>query len=274
MLILKHILIPPPYELEKHIKEYWYLQIEKDLNQACEVTSFANNSIGITFIVENGKEVYKSVIHGVSTKPAKIVTAQSLTVFGVNFYPSAFYGFFGIDAHYLTNREILLTELIDPDFENSVFNAENLFDKFNIISKFLFKRLQSSFNNDLIVNDLILKIESQNGQVNLKELYKNYSLCERQVQRRFLKTTGVNPSHFAKLARFHEASKILKTFENLKYTDLAYRLNYADQSHFIKETQLLSGMSPKALHNLIKTHSVNSKGSSKYLITLKNITSS
>ena len=125
------------------------MQIEKSINQICEVTSFANNSIGITFIVENGKDLHKSIVHGISTKPEKIVTAQSLTVFGVNFYPSAFYEFFGIDAHYLTNRDILLTEFIKSDFEDRVFTAKHLPDKFNIISEFLLKRLQEPFNNGI-----------------------------------------------------------------------------------------------------------------------------
>jgi len=52
---------------------------------------------------------------------------------------------------------------------------------------------------------------------------------------------------YIRVKRFNEAIRLIKTGQFERLTDVAYALNFYDQSHFIRDIKAFSGMTPKSL---------------------------
>jgi transcriptional regulator GlxA family with amidase domain len=95
--------------------------------------------------------------------------------------------------------------------------------------------------------DCLDQVRQSRGLITVADLLKHYWVSERQLERRFLAHIGVSPRHYLKVIRFGEALRLLRQPKALKLSDIAYALRYADQSHFIRHTRQLTGMSPRQL---------------------------
>tara|TARA_R110002095_G_scaffold122285_1_gene106270 strand:- start:888 stop:1172 length:285 start_codon:yes stop_codon:yes gene_type:complete len=73
------------------------------------------------------------------------------------------------------------------------------------------------------------------------------------MQRKFKEYTGVCPETYIRIAKFQQAIHLLKNEQYHKLSDIGYRLNYADQSHFNREFKLFSNFTPK---DFVKTMSI------------------
>ncbi|WP_417236946.1 helix-turn-helix domain-containing protein [Bizionia paragorgiae] len=110
---------------------------------------------------------------------------------------------------------------------------------------------------DKLITKSLQLIKSRKGIMKVKDLVDHYNISERQFQRRFIATLGVSPKHYLTTTRFMEAVNLLKSGNYEKLSDIAYILNYSDQSHFIREVIKLSGMKPKQLQEKLKQGSGN-----------------
>jgi AraC-like DNA-binding protein len=72
-------------------------------------------------------------------------------------------------------------------------------------------------------------------------------ISERQFERRFTQTVGLSPHVYIRVKRFNEAIRLIKTGQFERLTDVAYALNFSDQSHFIRDIKAFSGMTPTSL---------------------------
>jgi len=88
-------------------------------------------------------------------------------------------------------------------------------------------------------------IESCSGQIKVNELAALLGVSIRTLERKYFEILGFSPKQFIRLVRFQKAVEKLKRIHQFTtYTDIAYESGYSDQSHFIKDFKLLSGMSP------------------------------
>jgi len=85
-------------------------------------------------------------------------------------------------------------------------------------------------------------IFTTNGEISVKELSERIFWSERQINRYFNQQFGLSLKTYCNILRF-QASLL-----HIKQGELYPQLNFADQSHFIKEIKKLSGVSPKELH--------------------------
>ena len=83
--------------------------------------------------------------------------------------------------------------------------------------------------------------------MNVGALAKYLDLSERQLERRFSQTVGLSPLSYIRVRRFNEAMRLMKTGGYNRLTDVAYALNFHDQSHFIREIKSFTGVTPKSL---------------------------
>ena len=81
-------------------------------------------------------------------------------------------------------------------------------------------------------------------------MLKRLNVSERQFERRFVRAVGVSPHHYIRIVRFQEAMRLIKANQFERLSDVAYDLNYVDQSHFIKDIKAFSGYTPT---DLVKT---------------------
>jgi AraC-like DNA-binding protein len=84
-------------------------------------------------------------------------------------------------------------------------------------------------------------------------LLKCLSVSERQFERRFVRAIGVSPHQYIRIVRFREAVRLIKAHRFDRLSDVAYDLNYVDQSHFIKDVKAFSGYTPTGLVQTVQT---------------------
>jgi AraC-like DNA-binding protein len=70
---------------------------------------------------------------------------------------------------------------------------------------------------------------------------------------------GVSARKFARVAKFEKSLPALSLTDYGSLTQLAYDLEYSDQSHFIKDFKLFSGLSP---YEFVKQSSLGSESAS------------
>jgi AraC-like DNA-binding protein len=88
---------------------------------------------------------------------------------------------------------------------------------------------------------LFESIFSTNGEISVRELSERVSWSARQINRYFDQQFGMALKTYCKIIRFQAS------LPHIKAGTLSPKLNFADQSHFIKEIKKLSGVSPKEL---------------------------
>jgi AraC-like DNA-binding protein len=83
--------------------------------------------------------------------------------------------------------------------------------------------------------------------IRVPQLLKRLHVSERHLERGFLRALGVSPHQYIRILRFREALHLMRAGQFDRLSDVAYDLNYVDQSHFIKDTKALSGYTPGQL---------------------------
>jgi len=69
-------------------------------------------------------------------------------------------------------------------------------------------------------------------------------MSKRTLERFFRQYVGVGPKWVIQHYRLHEAAEYAATDHRRDWPDLAARLGYADQAHFIREFKRFVGQSP------------------------------
>ena len=90
----------------------------------------------------------------------------------------------------------------------------------------------------------IAKINTDNDD-GLFKIQSELNISERSLERIFKTNVGISPKLFFRICRFQAAldSVRKRTFHSL--TEVAYQHSYADQSHFIREFNEFTGVTPK-----------------------------
>ncbi|WP_336623437.1 helix-turn-helix transcriptional regulator [Motilimonas sp. 1_MG-2023] len=87
-------------------------------------------------------------------------------------------------------------------------------------------------------------IFSKNGNVSIDAITDSNPNKKRQLERKFLNMVGVSPKNLSKLVRLQTALKLIISQED-SLTSIAYKSNYYDQSHFIKDFKEFTGVNPR-----------------------------
>ncbi|WP_258881668.1 helix-turn-helix domain-containing protein [Paenibacillus sp. sptzw28] len=83
------------------------------------------------------------------------------------------------------------------------------------------------------------------SSISVEGLVAAFHISERQLQKRFARVVGMPPQLYIRLRRVNEALRLMHSGQFERLSDVAYALNYYDQSHFIRDMKLFSWVSPK-----------------------------
>lgn len=85
----------------------------------------------------------------------------------------------------------------------------------------------------------------------IRDFCRTHKINESTLYRHFVSSIGESAKSFERKHRFRTFLSRWNSYESL--TRLSYSLNYADQSHLIKEVKKYSGLTPKKLLSRVKT---------------------
>nr|WP_238357864.1 helix-turn-helix transcriptional regulator [Cohnella zeiphila] len=151
-----------------------------------------------------------------------------------------------MDASILTNANRWY-----PDFSGEELNAQLVNDAksgqecVELLSTFLLAKLRHARPRDLLVEESLSFIHENIKAITVKDLLRHLHISERQYEKRFVQTVGVTPQFYIRVKRFNEAIRLMDTGEYERLSDVAYALNFHDQSHFIRDIKQFSGITPK-----------------------------
>lgn len=119
------------------------------------------------------------------------------------------------------------------------------FEKINILEAYLIKLLKNNIDKYRINQMLqaVKLIHTNNGNIQIHEVYKNVLMSERNFRRQFSELVGLSPKQYAGIVRIKSFIKLYKSGKNSSL-DIVYDLGYYDQSHLTNDFHQIAGVSP------------------------------
>ena len=188
---------------------------------------------------------------GQLTKPYVVEPDGDTGTFAVRFHSDGFLPFATIPIKEMENTPIPLERLFGEEglkLELKILEANGVLERIEIMESFLLSRLNSKELMDRVVKSTIETILTANGQLSINALSKQSSLNRRVLSRKFSSTVGLSPKQLSKIIRLQISLKSLLNKDVSKLTDLAYENGYFDQSHFIKDFKIFTGVTPKEFY--------------------------
>jgi AraC-like DNA-binding protein len=260
MSLMKFTIIPPPENLLSVVECFRISEYTGEAGLSFNIT--LNGLPGIVFQQNKGRSPVESIIsttrvndsiptlyiYGQQTEPSVMnIKEGPFTTTQVILKPHALKTLLGLDASVLTNGFAELTGFSAGDINDQLLGAKTEPDRLTLLTNFLIARLQKAKSRDRLIEESLNIIHKNIGLITVGTLLKRLNISERQFERRFRQTVGISPQFYIRVKRFNEAVKLMKTRQFEKLTDIAYALNFYDQSHFIRDTKAFSGNTPKRL---------------------------
>jgi len=250
-------IVKPSGFLAQYIKYYWVL--ESDLNDgAVSERVIPTGNVELMFhyrkpflMSKNGTERLQpqSIITGVSSNYADVVTQGESGVIAVTFFPHGACNFFKFPLSELENQSISLSDL----FANEVAAVEELLQsttslagRIGVVERFLLKRFNPIGTSALqFIKQGVDLINQSGGQITASKLSDKLYVSPKSLERKFTSLLGKSPKQFIRIVRFNEVVRSISAPSNAFLTQQAYKNGYFDQSHFIHDFKALSGYTPK-----------------------------
>jgi len=246
---MSYQVMPPPASLKKFVRSFWVLE-----NSAADVsqksfTVMSSGSPGLIF-QENpslftgfeGEQLPQLFVFGQARKYGQLQGGGNFRTVGVIFEPTALKQVFGLNANELTDQNASISYLTKTSLCEQLLHCTSVEQQVSCLSKFLLAQTHryNHYNPKLVYATTAL----QQGK-RLADVLRELNLSERSLERLFLAHIGITPILYARICRFQASLSLLRQGGFRSLTDIAYSLGYFDQSHFIRDFKLFSGVSPR-----------------------------
>lgn len=239
-----------------------------------------NGLPGIVFQHSNWQSAIKNIV----TNSGRIVRMPTLFIHGqvtelavMNFKsgpfttiqavlkPRALKTLFDIDASTLTNGSMGFNEFAAEALNTQLIESKNIQECMTHLTNFLLARLKPVQSRDTLVEESLHFIHTNINSTSVKDLLQHLHISERQLQKRFMQSVGVSPQFYIRVKRFNEAIRLMDTGQYERLADVAHALHFHDQSHFIRDIKVFSGITPKSISQKVNDFHYDQIGSS-YLV--------
>ena len=167
---------------------------------------------------------------------------------GVNFTPSAMYKITKADISKYTNKLIPLLEVNKELAEklSSIFikHKENPEKSFSEVEGYLAALPLYEDIDTQLIDKAIALIQEKEGLLSIEEVLNLLPYSQKTLETKFKRIIGLTPGCYMRLYRF---ISLMRKYDNkeISLTDLIYKYNYYDQSHFLKDFKKFTLKSPK-----------------------------
>ncbi|MFC0777761.1 DUF6597 domain-containing transcriptional factor [Flavobacterium sp. HJSW_4] len=247
----------PSKELAPYIKHYLFLDNVKTAVQKFRLFSDGNN--GIVFSIKNRliseiKDEVKeylpaSFLYGQLDTFKDLYSENQITLIIVVFQPNGINQLLGIPANELRNSIVPVEDLFGKKAAElqEKLSEQNNQERLAFLNHFFSSLIVANTTyNQLIINNSLHFIISNQGHFSVKQLVEYTGFSERQLERKFKECVGLNPKKFGGIVRLHHFLKLLKNKpSDTNLTSIVYDAGFSDQSHLIKEFRKHTGITPR-----------------------------
>jgi len=266
--------VPSPEILKRDVECFRIIKYTGDEGSSIKVSP--NGMPGIVFQHSNGQSAIENIsmasriistptlfLYGLGTDPSIMNYKKgSYTTLQAIFKPHALNTLLGLNALAL-NGFAELNEFATEDLNLRLMEARNENEQVALLTKFLVAKFEDARTRDTLIEEGLHLIHRNVSSITVKYLLEDLNISERQFERRFSQTVGLSPQSYIRVKRFNEAIRLMKTGQYERLTDIAYTLNFHDQSHFIRDLKAFSGITPKSISQ--KAQNYHDLGGFSYL---------
>jgi AraC-like DNA-binding protein len=255
----------PEASLARFVEYFWTFDCSDERGRTLKM--FPTGVSGVLFQHHNGRPALGSTpngrpvtnggcptsfVYGKRTRPAQTFATAAFALSGVVLKPQGLSTLLKTPPADLSDGSVPLNEFSKENIRDRLLNARSSQERVTILSEFLRAHADNAMSEDLLITESLSRIRRAIRWIRVPDLLRSLKVSERQFQRRFIRAIGVPPHQYIRIARFRKAMQLMKTNQFQRLSDMAYDLNYVDQSHFIKDIEAFSGYTPKRLVQTIQ----------------------
>jgi AraC-like DNA-binding protein len=203
----------------------------------------------------NGKiiEHLPVVLYGQQTEVTNRYIGQEFLVLQIIFYPGSLYRLTGIPAREMTNEYLDAEHIFSSELRNvneQLYHAKGYDTMISIAEKYVLQLIKRLKKEHHLIDDACKLILKRNGNVSLDFLAMESCLSPRQLERKFVERTGVNPKLYTRVTRFDRAFRLKNSKPSFDWLRIALECGYHDYQHLVKDYKDFTGLTPTAFHQV------------------------
>jgi len=195
---------------------------------------------------------------GLFERPYIVQFEKPVEVFGIRFFPDGIRQIFGVPpAEFLSRYDDCISVLGSKlnNFCSTIKAVKDSRSRVDVSNQFLLKEL-SKHEIRYDYTHLAMKLARRlQGLTDYQDLVKQIPISPRQLQREFQKVYGISIRDYMRLTRINAIYRYMLS-GNVDLSQLPYQMEFFDQSHFIKEFRIFSGVPPKRFLKTRETYIV------------------
>lgn len=133
-----------------------------------------------------------------------------------------------------------------------LMEARCLDERFMIIENFLLSKLIKNKAHHHKFSNAIALLLHVNMHHSINQVCKDQNISRKHLSKLSKEFIGVPPKMATSLLRFQNTLKTISTSNNDKLTDVAYKLDYFDQSHFNNDFKRFTNLKPSEYVKLVE----------------------
>lgn len=183
---------------------------------------------------------------GLWSTPYVVEYPTTLRLYGIHFKPGGAHPFLRMPLSALHNEIVALDSIWRQEAEElreRLHDAPTSGAGFALLERMLMTRLRETSELEM-VRFAIAEIARQHGAVSIRGLSDAMRISQNHLSTKFRQIVGVPPKQ---LARFYRLAHVLRSVDPEKtadWTEIAHEARFYDQSHFNRDFQAFTGLSP------------------------------
>lgn len=196
---------------------------------------------------ENSSRFSGAVISGAHGRAFLPGNEDKVFIIGVHFKPGGAFPFLGLPASELADTHVDLETLWGASagrLRERLCEAETSAERFELLEKTLLNRFYSRTQQHYAVSAALEMFGKNQAGQTIRDAANRTGLSQRRFIEVFKSQVGVAPKLYSRIQRFQQTRAVIKLNPTPDWSAVALDLGYFDQSHFIREFQEFSGLSP------------------------------
>jgi AraC-like DNA-binding protein len=182
-------------------------------------------------------------------KPLSFKSLGKNKMLGIRFYPHTAAIFMNDHIHHFNDQVTDFESVAGTEgrqLYEQLLNTTALNGQLALLESFLWKKVkafQKKITRFQVIDRVIAEMNHQDFFDNIQDVAARYGISSRYLQKLFLEFTGITPKLFHKINRFQKGL-VLTGNKQQSLTSIAYLSGYFDQSHFVRDFKLFTGIPP------------------------------
>lgn len=246
----------PSRDLCHIIRYFWWMEVPsyrepaqfRFISDAYPELLFHSGKVPVSTFGDSNQEFsYDSCITGIIRRFAQLKVDGAVRMFFVKMQPWSLKVLFDVDAHHFVDGQRSLMDFAPRGWsliQDMVLGGRNLFAIIRRAESLIRKRF-CNWQPDPALKYAIQSILQGGGQLKVAQLNGQALVGVRRLEQLFKKEIGISPKNFSRIIRIRKVCEDLVTRKTLSLTQLGLDHGFYDQSHFIREFQYFTQMSPR-----------------------------